>query len=67
MDTPNKDILEKVSARIKDLSEEVQFLVQEREALSRREEEIKVRMDQIVGAIFELQKLQDDLVDQLPK
>jgi hypothetical protein len=46
-----------IEQRIQELSNEIQSLAQEREAMKARDEEIEVRMHQLVGAIFELQNL----------
>lgn len=57
-----KQLLEQ---RIAALSNEIQQLDAERGALSKRDQEIAVRLHQIVGAIYEMQQLMVDL-DRLP-
>lgn len=51
--------------RIAYLSQEIQSLDAERQALSKRDAEIEVRLHQVVGAIYEMQQLIADL-DRLP-
>lgn len=51
--------------RIATLSQEIQELDAERAALSKRDQEIAIRLHQIVGAIYEMQQLIVDL-DRLP-
>ena len=49
-----KDI---ISARVAQLSEEIDALVQEQQFMKRRDQEIEVRLHQLVGAVYELQLL----------
>lgn len=46
-----------IEQRIEELSKEIQSLANEREAMKARDQEIEVRMHQLVGAIFELQSI----------
>lgn len=46
-----------ISKRITILSEEIQALHNEREAMLNRDREIEVRLHQLVGAIYEMQNL----------
>lgn len=46
-----------ISKRIAILSEEIQALHNEREAMLNRDREIEVRLHQLVGAIYEMQQL----------
>lgn len=57
-----KELLEQ---RIAALAQEIQQLDAERGALSKRDQEIQVRLHQVVGAIHELQQVMVDL-DRLP-
>ncbi len=50
-----------IEQRIATLSEEIQQLDAERRALAKRDQEIDVRLHQVVGAIYELQQLIADL------
>ena len=52
---------ELIESRIAELSQEIQGLHDERQVLFKRDEEIQVRLHQLVGAIFEMQKLIADL------
>lgn len=54
-----------ISQRITTLSEEIQALHNEREAMLNRDREIEVRLHQLVGAVYEMQSLMADL-DRLP-
>ncbi len=54
----------RLEQRIAALSEEIQQLDAEREALSKRDQEIAIRLHQIVGAIYEMQQLIADLAHQ---
>lgn len=49
-----KELLEK---RIAELSQEIQALHSEREAMINRDREIEIRLHQLVGAIYEMQQL----------
>lgn len=53
-----KQVLEQ---RIGALSKEIQQLDEERQALYKRDSEIEIRLHQVVGAIYEMQKLIADL------
>lgn len=46
-----------ISQRITTLSEEIQALHNEREAMLNRDREIEVRLHQLVGAVYEMQQL----------
>ena len=46
-----------ISARVAQLSEEIDALVQERQFMKNRDQEIEVRLHQLVGAVYELQQL----------
>lgn len=46
-----------VSNRIAILSQEIQALHNEREAMLNRDREIEVRLHQLVGAVYEMQQL----------
>lgn len=48
---------EKVVARLTELMSEIEDLNAEKQAIKARDEEIQVRMHQLVGAIYELQRL----------
>lgn len=50
----------KVHQRLQELSNEVENLHAERQAMMHRNDEIQVRVHQLVGAIFELQQLTVD-------
>lgn len=50
-----------ISQRIAILSEEIQALHNEREAMFQRDKEIEVRIHQLVGAVYEMQQLIADL------
>lgn len=52
---------EKLQESIAKLSNEIQALDFERKALARRDSEIEVRLHQVVGAIYELQRIIADL------
>lgn len=52
---------DKIQHKLHLLSKEIEILTKERETLSQRDREIEVRIHQIVGAVFELQQLIDDL------
>ena len=54
----------RLEQRIAALSEEIQQLDAERGALSKRDQEIAIRLHQIVGAIYEMQQLIADLDHQ---
>lgn len=53
-----------VHKRLNTLSDEIENLHAERRALMERQDEIQVRMHQLVGAIYELQQLIVDLDHQ---
>lgn len=53
-----KQILEQ---RIAALSKEIQQLDAERQALSKRDSEIEIRLHQVIGAIYEMQQVIADL------
>lgn len=57
---------DKIIERINLLSEEMDALYQERQAMISRDKEIEVRVHQLVGAIFELQKLITENQDHQP-
>lgn len=48
---------ELISQRIATLSQEIQALHNEREAMFNRDKEIEIRLHQLVGAIYEMQQL----------
>jgi chromosome segregation ATPase len=48
---------QRIEERIETLSQEIQDLNQEREAMYKRNREIEIRIHQLVGAIYELQLL----------
>lgn len=48
---------EMISKRISELSRELESLTEERRVLSKRVEDIEVRLHQLVGAIYELQSI----------
>jgi len=50
----------KIQVRLQELSNEIESLHTEREAIFKRNEDIQVRMHQLVGAVYELQKLMVD-------
>lgn len=54
----------KIQQRLNNLTVEIDNLHTERQALSQRDNEIQVRMHQLVGAIYELQQLIVDLDHQ---
>jgi len=51
---------DKIITKINTLSKELESLVQEREQMQKRDQEIEVRLNQLVGAIYELQQLTAD-------
>jgi hypothetical protein len=51
----------KVEQRLQQLTVEIDRLHSERQILQKQDEEIQVRMHQVVGAIYELQQLLTDL------
>lgn len=53
-----KDLLGK---RIQEMSQEIQALHNEREAMINRDREIEVRLHQLVGAVYEMQQLMSHL------
>lgn len=57
-----KEIIEQ---RVAELSQEVHSLTEEKEAIAARNAEIEVRLHQLVGAIYELQRVTADLDRQL--
>jgi hypothetical protein len=52
---------DKIIAKIDSLSKELQSLVEERQLMQKRDQEIEIRWHQLVGSIYELQQL---IVDQ---
>lgn len=52
---------EKIVQRLAILSQEVESLMQERQDMQRRDQEIEIRLHQLVGSIYELQHLIADL------
>ena len=52
---------DKVTNRLGVLSQEVESLMQERQDMQKRDQEIEVRLHQLVGSIYELQTLMADL------
>jgi hypothetical protein len=48
---------DQITNRLNSLSQEVEILMQERQDMQRRDQEIEVRLHQLVGAIYELQQL----------
>jgi predicted nucleic acid-binding Zn-ribbon protein len=46
-----------ISNKIITLSNEIESLMQERQAMQKRDLEVEIRIHQIVGAIYELQQL----------
>lgn len=56
-----KKILEQ---HVVELSHEVQSLSLEREALAKRDHDIEIRLHQLVGAIYEIQRIIADLDHQ---
>jgi len=57
----NEDMLyEKIQNRIEELKEKIQLLVEERDSLSKRIEEINIELTKIVGGITELNSLSNN-------
>ena len=62
---------ELLAKRINEMSQEIQALHNEREAMINRDREIEVRLHQLVGAVYEMQQLithldrQPSLIDQV--
>ena len=54
-------MIQVLEQRIAVLSKEIESLDAERQALSKRDSEIEVRLHQVVGAIYEMQRLIADL------
>jgi len=48
---------ELIQKRLQELTNEVQALTNERESLYKKDRDVEVRLTQLVGAIFEIQKL----------
>ena len=46
-----------VEQRLLEMTNEIQTLHDEREAMMRRDQEIEVRLHQLVGAVYEMQQL----------
>jgi hypothetical protein len=46
-----------IEGRLADMSQEIEALHVEREAMIRRDRDIEIRLHQLVGAVFEMQKL----------
>jgi hypothetical protein len=53
----SENILQKIKDRVSSISINIQKLTTERQALTKRLEEVEVRMHQLVGALYELQNL----------
>ncbi len=53
----SENILQKIKDRVSSISISIQKLTTESEALTKRLEEVEVRMHQLVGALYELQNL----------
>ena len=50
-----------IEQRIAELSEQIQSLHNERQQLEKRDSEIEIRLHQLVGAIYEMQRLIENL------
>jgi hypothetical protein len=53
----SENIVQKIKDRVSSISINIQKLTAERQALTKRLEEVEVRMHQLVGALYELQNL----------